>query len=131
MNSTGSGFHHIAMKAMDFDKVVAFYTDGMGYEKGISWGEGDNRAVMIHVGKANYIEIFAGAKEIIEQEGTLLHIALKSLDCDGDIARAAKAGATVTIEPVSIDIPSEPVKQIRIAFCKGLNGEILEFFQEL
>lgn len=131
MNSTGNGFHHIAMKAVDFDKVAAFYIEGMGYEKGISWGEGDGRAVMIHVGNANYIEIFAGAKEINEQEGTLLHIALRSMDCDGDLARAVKAGAAVTMEPASIDIPSEPVKKVRIAFCKGLNGEILEFFQEL
>lgn len=131
MNNSINGFHHVAMKAKEFEKVVEFYTEGLGFEKGISWGEGDSRAVMIHVGNGNFIEIFAGAKELNGQEGAFLHIALKSRDCDGDIRRAEEAGAIVTTEAISIDIPSNPVKKVRIAFCKGLNGEILEFFQEL
>mgnify|MGYP000053010412 CR=1 FL=1 len=39
-------------------------------------------------------------------------------------------GAEVTMEPKSLNIPSEPSETpVRIAFCKGPDGEIIEFFQ--
>lgn len=131
MSKTIDGFHHVAMKVKDFDEVVEFYTDGLGFKKGITWGNGDERAVMIDVGNENYIEIFAGGKMADENEGAFMHIALKSQDCEKDLNRAVKAGAVVTVKVMNVDIPSNPVKKVRIAFCKGLNGEILEFFQEL
>ncbi|MHB1485019.1 MAG: VOC family protein [Saccharofermentanales bacterium] len=125
------GFHHVAMKVEDFDKVVEFYTTGLGYKKGIAWGDGDGRAVMIDVGNENFIEIFAGGKVPDENDGAFIHIALKSRNCEKDIDRAEKAGAVITVKVMNVDIPSNPVKKVRIAFCRGLNGEILEFFQEL
>jgi glyoxylase I family protein len=124
-----NGFHHVALKAYDFDKTVEFYTKGLGFERGISWGEGDGRAIMIDVGGGNYIEVFAGGKQ--EQgEGAFIHIALKSNNCDADIEKAVNAGAVVTMMPQDVDIPSDPVKKVRIAFCKGLSGEVIEFFEE-
>ncbi len=125
-----NGFHHVAMKVFDFDKVVAFYTEGLGFEKGISWGEGANRAVMIDVGGDCCLEIFAGGKQDENAEATILHIAFKSSNCDDDLARAVKAGAVVEMDAESVDIPSNPIKPVRIAFCKGLGGEIIEFFEE-
>jgi len=41
------GFHHVAMRVKDFEKVVEFYTQGLGYSKGIYWGDGESRAQMI------------------------------------------------------------------------------------
>jgi glyoxylase I family protein len=125
------GFHHIAMKAADFDVAVDFYIRGMGFKKGISWGDGDSRAQMIDVGNNNYLEIFAGGSIEDERKNGLLHIALRSADCVKDLERAIHAGAVVTMEVTDVDIPSEPVKKVRIAFCKGLQGEVIEFFQEL
>ena len=130
MNKTITGFHHAAMKVKDFDKVIDFYTKGLGFKKGISWGEGDERAVMIDIGNNNYIEIFAGGKIAEDNEGAIIHFALKTLDCDKDIRLAEQAGAVVTMEVTNIDIQSDSVKKVKIAFCKGLNGEIIEFFQE-
>jgi len=124
-----NGFHHVAMRAYDFDKTVDFYINGLGFEKGISWGEGDSRAIMINVGCDSFIEVFAGGKPD-QEEGAFIHIALKSDNCDLDLEKAVKAGAIVTMQPQDVDIPSDPVKKVRIAFCKGLSGEIIEFFQE-
>ena len=46
------------------------------------------------------------------------------------LEQARKAGAEVTVEPKNVDIPSRPaVAPVRIAFCKGPDGEIIEFFQ--
>jgi glyoxylase I family protein len=63
-------------------------------------------------------------------EGAILHYALRTTDCDAALERARAAGATVTMEPKTIPLESEPQKiTIRIAFCKGPDGELIEFFQ--
>ena len=118
------------MKVADFDRVVAFYTEGLGFEKVMSWGEGDSSAVMLATGNNNHLELFAGGKKAENDEGAFLHLAFKSHSCDNDFNSAISAGAIATKEPTNVDIPSNPVKKVRIAFCKGLNGEILEFFEE-
>ena len=87
---------------------------------------------MLDTGDGNYVEVFAGGKHPIGEElpeGALLHFALRTQDCDRAIERARAAGAVVTIEPKSLDLPGNPPVPVRIAFCRGLNGEIIEFFQ--
>ena len=125
----GGGFHHVAIRVADFDAAVKFYTDALGFTTKITWGEGDGRAIMLDAGDGNYMEIFAGGKEP-KPEGSILHFALRTSDCDAALNRARAAGAVVTMEPKSIDIQSKPhVTPVRIAFCKGPAGEIIEFFQ--
>jgi glyoxylase I family protein len=125
-----NGIHHVAMKVYDFEKTVEFYTKGLGFVKGISWGEGENRAIMIDIGEGTCLEIFAGGTKVEKEDGVFIHIAFKSKSCDEDIERAKKAGAIVTAEVQNVDILSNPIKPVRIAFCKGINGEIIEFFEE-
>ena len=80
-------------------------------------------------GDGNYLEIFAGGGEP-KPEGAVLHFALRTTDCDTAIERAREAGAEVTVEPKDVDIPSTPEPTpVRIAFCKGPDGEVIEFFQ--
>jgi glyoxylase I family protein len=124
------GIHHLAMNVFDFDKTVEFYVKGLGFKKGASWGEGDSRAIMLDSGNSTYLEIFAGGENTEKPEGSFIHIALTSYDCDKDIKKAKKAGANITMEPTDVDVPSDTPMKVRIAFCKGLNGEIIEFFQE-
>ena len=124
-------FHHIAMRAKDFDATVKFYTEGLGLTAGSAWGEGDGRAIMLHVGDGNYLEVFAGGANEEKPEGSFLHLAFATDDCDAAFQRAIAAGATVRMEPKSLTIPSTPVPlPVRIAFCKGLDGEVIEFFQQ-
>lgn len=127
----GGGFHHVAMKARDFDASVKFYTEGLGFRKVISWGEGDGRAVMLDTGDGSCLEIFTGGPKEPAPEGALVHFALRSDDPDAAIKAARSAGAQVTMEPKNVDIPSTPPKPVRIAFCKGPDGEVIEFFQDL
>ncbi len=123
------GFHHLALKAADFEKTVKFYTEGLGFKEWISWGEGDGRAVMIDAGNGNYLEIFAGGQNSPKPEGNYIHVAFAAENCDEAIERARKAGAVVTMEPTDVEIKSNPPLQVRIAFCKGPDGEVIEFFQ--
>jgi len=118
------------MRSRDFDASVKFYTDALGFTQKIAWGEGDGRAVMLDTGDGNYLEIFAGGADETKPEGAVLHFALRTTDCDTAIERAREAGAEVTVEPKDVDIPSTPEPTpVRIAFCKGPDGEVIEFFQ--
>jgi len=126
----GGGFHHVAIRAYDFDASVQFYTEALGFTKKIAWGENEKRAIMLDAGDGNYLEIFANGTNEPKPEGSIIHFALRTNDCDAALERARSAGAEVTMEPKSLDIPSEPTTTpVRIAFCKGPDGEIIEFFQ--
>ena len=127
---TVNGFHHAAMKVADFEAVVEFYRKGLGLTEKISWGEGPSRAVMLDCGNGNYLEIFAGGSNSPVPEGAVLHLALRTTDCDAALAQAVAAGAVVTMAARDVTIPSQPQPTpVRIAFCRGLAGEIIEFFQ--
>jgi glyoxylase I family protein len=128
----GCGYHHVALRATDFEATLRFYMEGLGCRLAYQWGEGDRRAAMLDTGDGNYIEVFAGGKRQPGEpmpEGALLHFALRTEDCDLATERARAAGAEVTMEPKSLDLPGTPPVPVRIAFCRGLDGEIIEFFQ--
>jgi glyoxylase I family protein len=126
----GGGFHHVAIRAHDFDGSVRFYTEALGFVEKIRWGEGPKRAIMLDAGDGNYLEIFANAAPGPKPEGAILHFALRTTNADAAIERARAAGAEVTVEPKDLTLQSTPgPTPIRIAFCKGPDGEFIEFFQ--
>lgn len=135
----GGGFHHIAVRAYDFEKTLRFYCEGLGFRRVYGWGEDgrpkgerDSRAVMLDTGDGNYLEVFAGGTRPPDQEapeGALLHFALRTADCDAALERARAAGAVVTVEPKTVPIAGDTPMDFRIAFVKGPDGEIVEFFQ--
>lgn len=45
------------------------------------------------------------------------------------VEAARAAGAEITVEPKDVVVSQSPATPIRIAFCKGPDGEIIEFFQ--
>ena len=125
----GGGFHHLSMKVHDFGATYRFYTEGLGFKDTLSWGEGERRTVLLDTGDGNYLEVSAGGPSEAKPQGIVAHFALRTEDCDRALQRARQAGAEVTVEPKSVTIPSEPPLLVRIAFCKGPSGELIEFFQ--
>jgi len=126
----GCGFHHVAIRAHDFEASVRFYTEALGFVERIRWGDEESRAVMLDTGDGNYIEIFSGGATDPKPEGSILHFALRADNCDSALNRARAAGATIIMESKDILIPSVPdPTPIRIAFCKGPDGEVIEFFE--
>jgi len=128
----GCGYHHVAIRASDFEGTLRFYTEGLGFRVAVRWGQGDGRAALLDTGDGNYMEVFAGGKRAPGEpapEGAILHYALRTTNCDAAIERARAAGAIVTMEPKTLDLDSQPKISIRIAFCKGPDGELIEFFQ--
>jgi glyoxylase I family protein len=126
------GFHHVALRVKNFSASKEFYTQALGFTPVHAWGGGENgnRAVMLDTGAGDYIELFEGGQEISEPVSPLLHFALHTNDCDAAVDRARRAGAKITVETKNVDIPSDPPYPVRIAFCKGPDGEVIEFFQE-
>jgi glyoxylase I family protein len=125
----GGGFHHVAIRVRDYEKSVKFYKDVLGFVEKIRWGEGDGRGIMLDTGDGNYMEVFAGGKEP-KPEGLFFHVAFRTNDCNAAIERARAAGMEVTFEPKDINLPSTPgPTPIRIAFFKGPDGELIEFFE--
>ncbi len=126
------GFHHVAIRARDFDKSRRFYVEVLGFREKIRWGEAPKRAVMLDAGKGDYLEIFERPDLPPPPDGdaAILHFAIRTDDTDAATQRAREAGAVVTIEPKDVNIPSTPgPTPVRISFCKGPDGEVIEFFQ--
>ncbi len=121
------GFHHVALRATDYERSLAFYRDGLGFPIAHSWGEGHSRIALLDLGDGNYLELFASAPETeVASNGSFFHLALRSIDVDHDIERVRNLGCTITIEPKSVEVNG---KTIRVGFFLGPDGEVLEFFQ--
>jgi len=122
-----TGFHHVALRARDYEKSLAFYTDGMGFPVAHSWGEGDKRIALLDLGDGNYLELFATPADLeITVGNQFFHLALRSVDVDGDIEKVRALGCPITIEPKSVEVNG---KTIRVGFFLGPDGETWEFFQ--
>ena len=130
----GCGFHHIAIRTSNWDKSMRFYCEGLGFTQKIAWGEAPARAVMLDTGDGNYLEVFEResapeASNIGSAEPNILHLCFRADDCAAAVEKARAAGAEVTVEPKY----PEPFEKIgikaKIAFVKGPDGEICEFFE--
>ena len=125
-----SGFDHVAMKAKDFEKSVAFYTKVLGLKEATRWGDEQNKAIMLDIGNKCFLEIFSGGTGEMP-EGSLLHIALCTDDCDAATERVRAAGAKITMEPETLEVKGTPPFTVRISFFKGPDGEVVEFMQRI
>jgi glyoxylase I family protein len=125
------GIHHLALSTVDFDKSIKFYTDGLGFEIVAEWGEGTGRAALLDIGNGSHFEIFASGNANIQQDAKFVHFAFATTNPDLAYENAMAAGAVSQMEPKSLDIPATPPLPVRIAFVRGPDGEVLEFFKVL
>jgi len=144
MSSTGitSGFHHVAIRAADFDATIAFYTQGLGFKVHYRFSVPDriDRAAFLDAGDGRYIEVFGQGSTVQSEgrrrrpdeeptEGALLHFCLRVTDVEASYARALAAGAVSRIAPRIARLGGEPPAEVQIAFVVGPNGEVIEFLR--
>ncbi len=127
----GMGFHHIALKCADIHKSLAMY-HALGMTEVVRWGEGEGLVVMLDVGDGGRIELFAGGTPNTAENEKWLHFALYVNDVDTAYQTALAAGFISHIAPKIATPFSTPAGlKLNVAFVKGPDGELVEFFKEL
>lgn len=125
----GAGFHHIALRVSDFERSYNFYTGVLGFELVREWGEGDSRISMLDIGDGGILELFAAGKKDAPTE-LYWHLAYTVDDVDAAFAAAIAGGAAEHKPPFDAEFNSRPAPaKARIAFVKGFDGELIEFFK--
>ena len=126
----GMGFHHVALKAVDFDASFKFYTEGLGMKFYTSWGEGNGKIAMLDLGDGGILELFAGGEECKGGNAGYIHFALKVDEVDAAYKRALEYGAREKSAPKVVPLDSAPVKlTLNCGFVYGPSGEEIEFFK--
>jgi glyoxylase I family protein len=134
MSALLGGFHHVCIKTRDWDRTMRFYRDVLGCTEKIAWRAAPQRAVMLEAGNGtcNYIEVFEDLAYTGAPDGSIVHFALRTAQLDEVAKRVRAFGAKITVEPKDVTIATTngvgPVP-IRVCFCEGPNGEVIEFFQ--
>ena len=126
----GCGFHHVSTSVKDLEKSKKFYSEGLGFIERFSWGQDPKKTILMDTGDGNYFEISQGDPNQSPGEGIFRHLALRVDDCKAALEHARKAGAMVTMETRDVTLSSDPPLQIRIAFFKGPDGELIELFED-
>ena len=125
----GCGTHHLAVQALDLDVSLQFYRDVLGMPVVAEFGPPERRILLLAIGDGGHIELFApppGFTAPAEGAFPLMHIALRTSDARAATERVRAAGYTITTEPK--DVLLDTIKAT-ISFCKGPNGEVIEFFE--
>ena len=135
----GQGFHHVAIRAIDFDATLKFYAEGLGCSVRLEFSVPGriDRAAFLDMGDGRYIEVFSQAATMLVSEGrrrrpdeeptegALLHFCFRVDDVEAAYSRALAAGAVARIASAS---PPQAVGG-EMAFVTGPNGEVIEFLR--
>lgn len=140
--TASTGFHHVAIRAADFDATIRFYTEGFGCSVHFRFSVPGriDRAAFLDMGDGHYIEVFGTGSTVQSEgrrrrpdeeptEGALLHFCLRVTDVEAAYARALAAGAVSRVAPGKRQLGGEPPTQVEIAFVTGPNGEVIEFLK--
>ncbi|MBD2435907.1 VOC family protein [Nostoc sp. FACHB-110] len=153
----GPGLHHSALLAYDIDATIRFYEKGFNARKRYGWNSAQTilpngelfdvvrRVQLMDIGDGNYVEIVAGGTPANQRVGYDIwnHLALRADNTDFYYQRAINAGAkpfnfvfngkTWNGEPANFilsgDINGQANITVRLAYCQGLDGELIEMVQ--
>lgn len=122
------GFHHVAVNTADFDGTEKFYTGLLGLKKSKAWGSEGSRCAMYACEDGSNIELFEVKNGVDNPESPIVHFAFNVDDPDAFAEAVSKEGYEITVAPKTADVIGTPGFRARLAFCKGPNGEMIEFF---
>ena len=128
------GFHHVCIKTRNWDKTIEFYRDVLGCSEKIAWNSEPERAAMLDTGDGNYIEVFEDMNFAPAPNGSVVHFALRTTNLDEVATHVRESGAKITVEPkdVTLSTTNEAgAVAVRLFFCEGPSGEVIEFFQNV
>jgi len=123
--------HHVALQTRDWDASLRLYCEVLGMNIVAEFGSPERKIVLVDMGDGSHLELFQPTTstprgETTPNEHPLMHIAIATTDTRAAIERVRQAGFPVTMEPKDLSLAG---MNVTIAFFKGPNGEVLEFFQ--
>lgn len=125
------GFHHIALKAADFEKSLKMYK-ALGMTEYARWGDIEKTIAMLDIGDGGKIELFSNGGDEFSENGKWNHFAMCVDDVEAAYNTALAAGFKPHIAPKVVPLNSAPKKiSINIAFVIGPDNEQVEFFKEV
>jgi len=125
------GLHHITIQTRDWDASLRLYLEVLGMKVAAEWGPPEHRMMLLDVGDGSHIELIGPtANSPVVGSPTandpLVHLALATADAAAAIEPVRQAGFEVTMEPKDVKLAD---LEATVAFFKGPNGEVVEFFQ--
>ena len=116
------GLHHVAVEASDFDRSLRFYIEGLGFREVLRFPKENRTVAMLDTGDGTHVELFSGGSGE-RPRGSILHLALKTGDCEEATEQARSAGGTISQEPTDMVLEGDPPVPVRYSFCEGPDGE--------
>ncbi len=129
---SASGIHHIALHCADFERSLAFYTEGLGFREYRRWCSGNRTIALLEIADKQFLELFSHGNPRTfadTQAGMYVHLALNVRDSRAAFARAVAWGAREKTAPKDVLLGSADPLPATIAFVYGPDGEEIEFFQ--
>lgn len=135
MSNLICGVHHIALHTSDLEKSIKFYTEVLGFKLERTWRNGDNTKTlaMVDVGGNSKLELFSdctGKTQYPTEAGSYVHLAFRCSDPKAAFDKCIAYGCEPHINPKEMVMPSEVPYPVALAFVKGPDGELIEFFLE-
>ncbi|SDM37952.1 VOC family protein [Pedobacter antarcticus] len=136
------GLHHIAIRAIDFENTLSFYTS-LGFTTSHSWSLPEfnlKRAAMLRSPDGHgFIELYDANADIPAQgrkhtgneefvQTALLHICLTVTDADQAFEQALAAGATPCLATMELQLGTDGM-WVRNSLVYSPNGEVIEFLE--
>ena len=123
------GIHHVALRVKDFEASVRFYSQVLGLVEKVRWNDAPKRIALLDTGNGSYVELFESGTNTPKPEDAFWHMAFRVADADAALERCRAAGCEVYVEPKTLtDLGGRGIT-VRLSFCKGPDGELIEFFQ--
>jgi glyoxylase I family protein len=123
------GIHHVALRVKDFESSLRFYTSVLGLVERVRWNDPPKRIVLLDTGNRSYLELFENGQNAPKPEDAFWHLAFRVPDAAAALEHCRKAGCEVWVEPKTLANLGGSGFDVHIAFCKGPDGELIEFFQ--
>lgn len=125
----GCGLHHIALQTQNWDASLRLYRDTLGMKEVARFGTPEAPIALFDMGDGTHMELFAPKTDTATNAPAnqpIIHMALATTDTRASLERVKEAGYEITVEPKDVTLDG---MDVTIAFFKGPNEEIIEFFQ--